>query len=959
MSRNNAVFLVTRRYMQKNRKRNVLYILGLTLCIALLVCVFIGRDTAIRYMADVTAAGSGKWHVAFSNVRKGEYGKITSYPFVERTGISGNEGDTVFSQSGNPERPFLNIRLYNASMFGMANIHVTEGRLPEKEGEVVISRSALDDGGSIALGDTIKVQTFRRFIHNFSDTDLVFPFLELQIKAGQTVKVGDSFGYFPEGDSFYKECQEIHVPTGYETSLKVVGFMEVPYYENAGQAAYTALAFMPDRSTTEPAGGSLGKVTVSAELTDSALSSGAVSGLRRQMEEEWGDRVIFNDKVLSAFGMSGDSTINKIIVAAQIFFVILIFAATMILISNIFNISYEQRCRYLGMLSSAGATARQKRSSVYYEAFRLLMPSLPLGFFSGLLIVWGGVRILKPITEMMQQGAAMAILSDIPVQLAVRPGAVSLVICCSVGIVLLSALRPAARIGKVGPIESIRGVEEAAGSRGVQDSRGGRGVQGSRRLAHRKKSDIRESGISLLAKGFFRYEKQQQESIVRALAVFFAIIMTVSYAGTGVIQMVDYKLNQSSDEVVGDELKRKWSVVSDGDESADMDQVYSQLKKTAGIRNLIRYDESTPGVFTCTARDLYSREYWNALYQVLKQYGVSKKSFTRDYYEDGFFGTVSVLALDDSEFDKMLEAVGGDSELSGDNRTNHTVEAEKAVPCILCSSGNLSTDSYQIWGKKPSGYKYVEIARMTDKKVGDRIQTTLTGDDGKDHAVSFRIAGIGNMKQVSRWLKINDGQYIRLFVRESLVKWANRRQKQAFSTVISFDAGREAEPVLSQIESAKHLQLVDLGSLESGSFLEMVAKLIRTLMLLFLIFSCLICFLNVYNSVCSLFMVRRRQNAMLRSVGMTRKELGQLTLREFSGLLFEAFLVALPVSAALCLVFKRVIMEAFGRFSIPVPYGMIGLMILATAVAVLCIAQGRCRKEAASDIIEEIKTESI
>ena len=183
--------------------------------------------------------------------------------------------------------------------------------------------------------------------------------------------------------------------------------------------------------------------------------------------------------------------------------------------------------------------------------------------------------------------------------------------------------------------------------------------------------------------------------------------------------------------------------------------------------------------------------------------------------------------------------------------------------------------------------------------------------------------------------------------------------KQAFSTAISFDAGKEAEPVLSQIESAKHLELVDSGSLESGSFLEMVAKMIRTLMLLFLFFSCLICFLNVYNSVCSLFVVRRRQNAILRSVGMTRREMRQLTLREFSGLLLEAFLVALPVSAALCLVFKRVIMEAFGRFSIPVPYGMIGLMILATAVAVLCIAQGRCRKEAASDIIEEIKTESI
>ena len=702
MSRDNAVFLVTRRYMQKNRKRNILYILGLTLCIALLVCVFIGRDTAVRYMADVTAAGSGDWHIAFSNVRKGEYEKIASYPFAAKVGISGNEGDTVFPQSGNPERPFLNIRLYNPSMFSMANIHVSEGRLPQREGEVVLSRTALDDGGTIALGDTIKVQTFRRFIHNFSGTDLVFPFLELQIKAGQTVKVGDSFGYFPEGDAFYKECQEIHVPTGYETSLRVVGFMEVPYYENAGQAAYTALTYLPDRSATEPADGSLGKVTVSVELTDGSLNSGAVSGLRSQLED---------------------------IAAAQIFFVLFILAATMILIRNIFNISYEQRCRYLGMLSSAGATARQKRDSVYCEAFLLLAPSLPFGFLSGLLIVWGGVRILKPITEMMQQGAVLAVLSDVPVRLTVRPGAVFLVICCSVGIVLLSALRPAARIGKVGPIESVRGVEDAAG---------GRRARGSRRIIHRKKPFIRESGIRLLAKGFFRHEKQQQGSIVRALAVFFAIIMTVSYAGTGVIQMVDYKLNRSSDEVVGDELKRKWSVVSDGDESADMDQVYSQLKKTAGIRNLIRYDESTPGVFTSTARDLYSQEYWNALYQVLKQYGVSKKAFTRDYYQNGFFGTVSVLALDDREFDKMLKAVGGDSEGSGDNPTDHAAGAEKVVSCILCSSGNLSTDSYQIWGKKPSGYKYVEISRMTDKKVGDLIQTTLTGDDGKDHAVSYQ-----------------------------------------------------------------------------------------------------------------------------------------------------------------------------------------------------------------------------
>ena len=63
---------------------------------------------------------------------------------------------------------------------------------------------------------------------------------------------------------------------------------------------------------------------------------------------------------------------------AEVFFTILIMAASMVLIANVFQLSFRERSLYLGMLSSVGATGRQKRSSVYYEAGSLLLVALPL-----------------------------------------------------------------------------------------------------------------------------------------------------------------------------------------------------------------------------------------------------------------------------------------------------------------------------------------------------------------------------------------------------------------------------------------------------------------------------------------------------------------------------------------------------------------------------------------------------
>ena len=54
------------------------------------------------------------------------------------------------------------------------------------------------------------------------------------------------------------------------------------------------------------------------------------------------------------------------------------------LIYNAFAISVSERARHLGMLSSIGATKKQKRNSVFFEGAVIGTVSIPIGILAGL-----------------------------------------------------------------------------------------------------------------------------------------------------------------------------------------------------------------------------------------------------------------------------------------------------------------------------------------------------------------------------------------------------------------------------------------------------------------------------------------------------------------------------------------------------------------------------------------------
>ena len=61
MRNTKIIHQVTLKHMKMNSKRTALSVAGIALMVMLLICVFVGKDTAFRYFTDVASARSGAY----------------------------------------------------------------------------------------------------------------------------------------------------------------------------------------------------------------------------------------------------------------------------------------------------------------------------------------------------------------------------------------------------------------------------------------------------------------------------------------------------------------------------------------------------------------------------------------------------------------------------------------------------------------------------------------------------------------------------------------------------------------------------------------------------------------------------------------------------------------------------------------------------------------------------------
>lgn len=278
---------------------------------------------------------------------------------------------------------------------------------------------------------------------------------------------------------------------------------------------------------------------------------------------------VFNDDVLRFMGISDNKLFNALLYSVGGILVAIIMVGSIFLIYNSFNISLNERTRQFGILSSVGATARQLRNSVLFEGLCIGAIGIPIGVMVGI----GSIGLVIPIVA---ENFKNILQSSVPLTLSVSVPAIVAAAAVSLVTILISAYIPARKAANTPVMESIRQTNE---------------IKIESKAVKISKFEQRIYGLEgTLALKNFKRNKKRYRSIVLSLVLSVVLFVSGSTFGTN--------LERLSEQYVMDIDNDILFTTQDMDDS-EMFSLYDKLKNADGV-----YESSYQTVFaySCTVK---------------------------------------------------------------------------------------------------------------------------------------------------------------------------------------------------------------------------------------------------------------------------------------------------------------------------------------------------------------------
>jgi putative ABC transport system permease protein len=425
----NIVNKVTLRSLKKNKVRTIVTIIGIILSAAMITAVTTLIASMQNYMVNLSIAEEGNWHAAVHNISHGNYEYIRDLSEVQKAVLVRELGYSFLEGSSNEYKPYLYLLEVDKEAFDTLPIHLLSGRLPQNENEVVISEHIQTNGGvAYQLGDTLKLDIGQRISED-----------------GMILGQRDGFVKSEDGVSEKLEVKETR-------SLTVVGIMNRLSHRLEGYSApgYTIITLNNSSGVIDGGKSDNNQLSVYFRVKNPRKVYGIINEIA-ETEQISLEQLEENSGVLRYMGISQHDNFKAVLYNLGAILIVLIMVGSISLIYNSFSISVSERTKQFGLLSSVGATSKQIRHSVIFEAFALALIGIPLGVLAGLL----GIDVTL---YFMDDLFASLISADVPVAFTMTVSIPSIVIAAITAMVtiLISAHIPARRSAKIPAIEAIR-----------------------------------------------------------------------------------------------------------------------------------------------------------------------------------------------------------------------------------------------------------------------------------------------------------------------------------------------------------------------------------------------------------------------------------------------------------------------------------------------------------------------
>ena len=896
----NVFHKVTLQSLKKNRVRTIVTIIGIILSAAMICAVTTFVSSMRDYALRTAIYSDGSWHGNMTGTSYSVYDSVSASDKVESASYMQQLGYAYAEGCTNPDKPYLYVLGASEGAGSLLPIHITSGSYPASPDEILLPTHLASDGGvQHRIGESITLELGERMSDGYALNQNT-PLLHAEDGEEETLEVRERRSYTVVG--FYSRFSG--------------------RLEDWAAPGYTAITIADEIPTDN-------------YLYDVYFKMHRAKDIYAFMEEN-GLGINRNTDVLLYQGLSQYDSFTNMLMGLAASVIGLIMFGSVSLIYNAFSISVSERTKQFGLLSSVGATKKQLRGMVFFEALCVAAIGIPLGILSGI----GGIGVTLMLIGSKFSGVMGN--ANVPMRLCVSWAAVAAASVIALITVLISAWIPSKRATRVSAVEAIRQNTD---------------VKVTNRPVKTSKLTYKVFGLpGMLASKYYKRSKRKYRTTVMSL--FMSIVLFVSATAftdylmesvTGGISENEYDLwyaggesdfnGKTADEILtilkSDEQVEKATFAANEYVSGCVSSQYLN-EDAMGVLSGTSGGEEEQGIIVACTYFIPNADF-KAL---LAEYGLREADFA---------DPENPLAL----------TIDGNTAFNREEQRYTTTNVLNSDECeLVCNELIYSYD----------GYNYRD--EFTNEN-GETIVRYVNPDDASDIRevpyeeayVSFTLRSGKTIHDFPYFIDKTASCHLRMIypisVYEKVIPEVARTERHYFRFFMTSEDHAASYSNLETVLMENGLPSDQLYNYAEGvEQSRNMVLIVRVFAYGFVVLISLIAAANVFNTISTNISLRRREFAMLKSVGMTPKGFNKMA--NFECLLYgtKALMFGLPVSCGVTYFIYLAIMEGYETV-FRLPWGAMGVAVLSVFLVVSLTMLYSMSKIKKDNPIDALKNENL
>ena len=880
---------LTIRNLKLNKRRTIVTIIGIILATALLTAV---ATMAVSLKESVTLRSKkvdGDFHLLLYDMTDKEKESVINNRQVESYYETHEVGYGVLDGCVNDSKPYVYIEALDSDTFEKAEINVTSGRLPEDDSEIVISSHIKTNGGvKYNLGDKITFDIGDRTYNGkkLYQNDTYREDEQLEAKQTKTYKVVGICDRLPYGE-------EPRTAPGYSV-ITLANKADTSLNKSDIYLRFNKKALKDRYDLTADILGV--DKTLFNKLNSGKLEDKEIQTLKSQLDKT---HSYYINNSLIKYEAFYDSSVAFVYNMAAVVMVIIIITSA-VCISNSFAISINQKTKQYGMLASIGATPRQIRKNVFFEAAFMGVIGIVAGIGGGL----SASYILVVLSNKM-------LIDTFEMSIVYAPSLLGVLLSIVLAIVtiVLSALVPAIRASRMSPIMAINHSEDIK-------------IKSKSLKTPKLIGKVWGEGGVLAYKNMKRNKRKY-----RVITISIALSVSTFIALYGFMSLLTESVNRYANDKI--DLR----VYMSSYKSMSVDETN---KKVSNIVNRIN-NETNITDFTF-ARGFYAslkdEPKYSSDYKEVNKYEAGLAE------NNGYY--ISIISLGNEEYGKYIKKLG----ISKETAQSGGILVDNTYQYI--NNGN-DIKYFNIY----DGYKAGDVLtyRIDTSNSSKSLDNSKSSDDTTLYDI--RIVALSNERPFGYDNAYTSYGY--LIVSDDYMNRIDTKNTDSTLLNINCDDPDKAQDILvNEFDIGKN-NIVNAAQERRNN--ENLILTIKIFLYGFIAVVSLIGITNIFNTVTTGMELRGKEFAMLQSIGMTKREFDKMIRMESVFYGSKALIIGVVSGTLLSYVIYIAAGESQLRYVFPlqaIVIAVVVVIILLLGIMKYSIVQ--IRKQ---NIIETIRNENI